>query len=323
MKLKRIAALLLALVMISMLSTALFACSKGSPTVMELGEYEVSYNMLRYFVRNYMGDATAADLAADETLQKELEDNVYAALRSLAACRAVADEHEIELTDDEMDNLDSQIETMKAGYESEDAYNAEIEAQFGDEETFREIMVLTLLQDKLFSYLTDEYHGVFKSDDPTVRADVEAGNFFAAEYLYLYCTDEDRAEKKAFAESLHSRIADGEAMAEIDKEYQTEFGVKMDYCALPCFTYTEELQYFEDAVLALSVGELGAIIERDDGFLIVKRLELDQSYIDKNFMSVVDSYIGREYTRYMQDRADELELEWSSDYEDLKLWEIE
>lgn len=319
MKLKRIWALLLTLVLLAVT----VACGKQSPTALEIGEYEVSCNMLSYFVRNYMGDATAADYEGNETLQKELEDNVYAALRSLAACQTVADEKDISLTDDELDNIDSQIESMKAGYESEEAYNEQIKAQFGDEETFREILTLTLLQDKIFAYLTDEYSGIIKSDDPTVRADIEAGNFFAAEYLYIYCSDDDRADKKAFAEELRDRIAGGESMAEIDREYQTEFGVKIDYCALPCFTYTEELQYFEDAVLALEEGELGALIERTDGFLIVKRLGLDQSYIDKNFMSVVDSYIGREYTTYMQSRADELELKWKSDYEGLKLWEIE
>lgn len=321
MKIKRITALLV-LAMLCTLSS-LFACSKSSPTAVKVGDVEVSYNMVRYFAINYRGSATAADYEVDEAKQQELQANVYSALRSLVTCEKVAKEQEIELTDDEQESIDDQIESLKQSYASEDEYHTAIEAQFGDEETLRRILEMGALQNKLFKYLTDEYNGIFKSDDATVRADIKAGNFFAAEYLYIYCSDDDRSEKREFADELHERMTNGEAMSEIDKAYQTTYGLRMDYCLLPCFTYTEELQYFEDAVLALQVGELGGVIERDDGYLIVKRLALDEKYIDENFMSVVKSYLNREYALYMQDYADSLELEWEDDYESLKLWEME
>lgn len=323
MKSKRIFALLLMSAMLFTLSTALFSCAQSSPTAVEIGGIDVSYNMVRYFAKNYMGSATAADYEGNEAMQEELTDNVYDALRQLIACEKVAQAHDLELTDEEEDSLDSQIEGIKSGYESEEAYQEAVEAQFGDEATLRRILELSTLQSKLFTYLTDEYNGIFRSDDPTVRADIEAGNFFAAEYLFIYFGEDDRDDKMDFAETLHARIANGEAMADIDREFETTYGLKMDYCLLPCFTYTEELQYFEDAVLALSEGELGALVERSDGILIVKRLALDEAYINDNFMSVVDSYIAREYTRYMQEQADSLSFEWKDDYEGLKLWEIE
>lgn len=320
---KRITALLFSLAMLLTLPPALFSCAESSPTVMEVGGVKVSYNMLRYFVKNYMGDATASDYEDDEAMQEQLTEQVYGALRQLIACEKVADEHDIELTDEVQDSIDAQIESIKSGYESEEAYNEAIKAQFGDEATMRRILELSVLQNNLSKYLTDEYNGIIKSDDPTVRADIEAGNFFSAEYLYIYCNDDDRAEKSAFAQELHTRIANGESMSAIDTEYQTTFGLSMDYSHLPAFTYTEKLQYFEEAVCALKIGELSEVIERPDGMLIVKRLELDMDYINDNFMTVVDSYIAREYTEYMQDFADGLEIEWKSDYKDLKLWEIE
>lgn len=323
MKLKRIIAFITMLAMLAGLSTVFFACSKSSPTVAEIGGVEISYNMLRYFAKNYMGDATAADYEGNEAMQQELADNVYATLRQLVACQKVADEQELELTDEEEEGIDSQIESMKSSFDSEDAYEEAIAAQFGDEGVLRRILELTLLQDKLYDRLTDQYQGIIRSDDPTVRADIEAGNFFAAEYLFIYYSDNDRAEKLEFAEGLHDRIANGELMADIDREYETTYGLKMDYCLLPCFTYTEELQYFEDAVLALDEGELSEMIERNNGVLIVKRLALDEGYINENFMSVVDSYIAREYTQYMQEYADGLSFEWESDYESLRIWEME
>lgn len=323
MKLKRIIPLLLAALMLVTFPMALFSCSSGSPTVMELGGEKVSYNLLRYFTIMYMDGLTAADYEKDEAMQQELTENVTSALRKLVACHKAAEEYEVELTEDEQKAIDDQITTFKESYESEEAYTQAITAQFGDEETFRRIIELNTLQEKLYKYLTHEYYGIIKSDDPTVRADIEAGNFFAAEYLFIYCSAGDRAEKGEFAETLRSRIANGESMEAIDKEYQTEYSLQMDYCNLPCFTYTEELQYFEDAVLALSVGEVADVIERSNGFLIVKRNELDQTYIDENFLSVVESYINREYTRYMENYAAGLELKWKSKYKDLKLWEIE
>lgn len=323
MKKRQIIALLFAAVMLVSLPFTLLSCAESSPTVMELGDEKVSYHMLRYFTKMYMGDTPAADYEADEVLQQELTDNVMAALRQLAACQMVAEEREIELSEAEQDDIDAQIESMKSGYDSEEAYEQAIADSFGNEETFRRVLELSALQEKLYIYLTDEYHGIFKSDDATVRADIEAGNFFAAEYLFIYCSDSDREEKAEFAETLYNRVANGESMAAIDREYETTYGLNMDYCDLPCFTYTEEFQYFEDAVLALEVGELGAVIERSNGFLIVRRKALDETYIDENFMSVVKSYLGREYYRYMEDYASGLEVKWKSKYKDLKLWEIE
>lgn len=323
MKIKRTTALLMALIMLLALSTGLFSCSKNSPTVMKVGGIEVSYNMLRYFAINYRGTTPVADYEGDEALQQALSDNVYTTLRQLVACQKVADEQEIELSEEEEESIDAQIEAMKAEYESEEAFEEVITAQFGDEQTLRRVLELQVLQSKLYTYLTDEYHGLFKSDDATVRADIEAGNFFAAEYLFVNCSEDDYDEKKAFAEGIHERVANGESMAEIDREYQTTYGLSMDYANLPCFTYTEKLQYFEEAVLALEVGELADLIVRNDGFLIVQRKALDSEYIDSNFMSVVNSYLAREYALYMQDYADQLSIEWESDYENLKLWEME
>lgn len=323
MKLKRITALILTALLLLAFPSALLSCADRSPTALELGDEKVSYNLLRYFVKNYMGSLTAADYEKDEALQKELTENVFSALRQLAACRMVAEEQEIELSDDEEEALDTQIENLKASYKTEEEYEETVKATFGDEQTLREILELNALQQKLYTYLTDEFHGIFKSDDPTVRADIEAGNFFAAEYLFIYCTDSDRTEKAEFAASIHTRVANGESLAAIDREYETEYALKMDYCDLPCFTYTEELPYFEKAVLALSEGELADVIERSNGFLIVRRNALDSEYIDENFMSVVSSYLTREYNYYMENCADGLELEWKSKYEDMKLWEIE
>lgn len=323
MNLKRFTGLLLMLVMLCTLSLPLVSCSSSGPVVMEVGEVEINYNLLRYFVKNYMGSSSAEDYGKDEALQQELADNVYSALRQIVACEKIAEEQGIGLNEDDEENIETQIEEIKSTYESEEAYKEMLEAQFGDEDTLRRVLRMSILQNKLYEYLTNEYTNFIKSDDPTVRADIEAGNFFAAEYLFIYCSDEDRSEKRDFAESLHGRIEGGESMLSIKQAHETTYGLRMDYYDLPCFTYTEELQYFEDAVLALKVGELAEVIERSDGFLIVRRNELDQDYIDTNFMSVVKSYIDREYALYMQDYADNLPIEWDSKYEDTKLWEIE
>lgn len=323
MKLKRITALLLTAILLLVFPSALASCADRSPTVLELGGEKVSYNLLRYFVKNHMGELTAADYQQDEALQAELTENVFSGLRQLMTCRLVAEENEIELTDDEKEQINTQIESLKEGYSTEEEYEEMVKEIFGNEETLKEILEINSLQQKLYTYLTDEYHGIFKSDDQTVRADIEAGNFFAAEYLFIYCADSDRDEKAEFAQTLHSRIAGGESMSAIDREYETEYALKMDYCNLPCFTYTEELLYFENAVLSLSEGELADVIERSNGFLIVRRNALDSEYIDENFMSVVNSYLAREYNYYMEDYADSLELEWKSKYEDLVLWEME
>jgi hypothetical protein len=71
-KINKILALMLAVLTVL---SCMVSCA-SSPTVMTIGTYEVSYDMLRYFVKNYMNgytDITEQHFMVDSELQEQLD----------------------------------------------------------------------------------------------------------------------------------------------------------------------------------------------------------------------------------------------------------
>lgn len=317
----KITAVILALTML----TALFAACASSPTALKLGDEKVSYDLLRYFTMNYRRDAgyTAEEYAADPALQEELEKQVYAALREVMAYCALADEYDLTLTDEEKQSITDNLEAMKSEYADTDAYKAALEEAYMTEDVFAELQELQFLAQKVYDYLTAEQNNIIPSDDPTVDADLAAGNFFSAEYLYIYYVESDKAEKVKFANDLHARLLAGETMKDLDNEYATEYALSMEYVLLGAFTYTQQAEDFEELVLSLQEGEYSKPVVRGDGILIARRLKLSDEYVQENYNDIINSYKEREFARYIESYGEKMEISYKSKYEDLKLWEME
>ena len=317
----RITALLLALTTLIVL---LPACS-SAPTAMKVGGEKVSYDLLRYFTMNYRRDAgyTAEEYAADSALQEELEQQVYTALREIIAYRALADEYDLALTDEEKQSIADSLEAMKGSYADDAAYEAAMAEAFLTEEVYTQLQELQILAQKVYDYLTAEQNNIIPSDDPTVDADLAKGNFFSAEYLYIYYVESDKAEKVKFAEDLHKRLLAGENMKALDNEYATEYGLAMDYVLLDAFTYTQQTEDFEELVLSLKEGEYSQPVVRGDGILIARRLKLSDEFVQENYNDIINSYKEREFAYYIRAYGEKMEISYKGKYNDLHLWEME
>lgn len=319
-KIRIIACILLA----ATLCTLLAGCA-DSPTVMTVGGESVSYDMLRYFVMNYKTGYEGIepeDFANDEELKAELVKNTNASISELVAYKLLAKEYGIKLTDEQKESIDKEVEALAASYDTEEAYKADLEANYITEAVYRDILESSAYCDSLYDYLTDEYTGIFRHDDATIMGDIEAGNFFSAEYIYVNYGLVDYEEKKAFAQGLCDRIKNGELMSKVYAEYENEYLLVADYVKLDAFTYSEENAFFEEAVLSLEIGECSDLLEMSGKFIIVKRLALDDEYIDKHFYSIIASYLSREFFNYVSDYADSLEIKMKKKYEDLEYCDI-
>lgn len=313
-----------AIPLICLLLLPLFtACS--SPTVLTVGEEKVSYDLLRYFVMNYRAESghTAEEFAADETLQKELTEFVESRLREIMAYQMLAEQYDIDITRDEQSELEASLEDAKAEYESEEAFAEALKAAYMTEDVYMELQKLQLLATHLYNYLTNEHSDQLDCSEDTVRKDVEAGNFFAAEYLYIYFSAKDKEEKLEFANTLHGRLLAGETMTALDDEFSATYGLSMERVNLPAFTYTQQDEEFEKAVLSLEIGGYSAPVVRGDGVFIVTRKAVDSTYVDENIDAVIECYKEREFTRLVQDASAKMEISFKSKYESLNYWEME
>ena len=309
---------------IALLCPLLAGCS-SSPTVMTVGGEKVSYDMLRYFVMNYKNGYPEIDpqeFLTNEELQAELVKNTNASICELVTYKLLAKEHKIKLTDEQKENIDAQIKQLSESYATEEEYKKDMEANYLTEDVYRDILTMSAYCDSLYDYLTDEYTGIFMHDDATIMGDIEAGNFFSAEYIYVKYGLTDYEEKKEFAQGLCDRIKNGELMSKVYSEYENEYLLAADYVKLDAFTYSEQNAFFEEAVLSLDIGETSELLETTGMFMIVRRLELDQEYIDNNFNSIIASYLSREFFNYIQDYSASLEIKMKKKYEDLNYWEM-
>ena len=191
------------------------------------------------------------------------------------------------------------------------------------EEVYLELQRLQLLATHLYNYLTNEHSGELDCSEATVRADVAAGNFFAAEYLYVYFSAKDKEEKVEFANTLHSRLLAGETMTQLDNEFSATYGLSMERVTLPAFTYTQQDEEFEKIVLSLEVGAYSNPVVRGDGVFIVTRKAIDSKYVDENIDKVIECYKEREFTRLVKETSDSMEIIFKSKYESLNYWEME
>lgn len=318
----RIIAVLLAL---TLLLAALTACGNSSPTVLTVGEEEVSLDLLRYFVMNHRAESgySSDEYSANETLQQELIEQVNSSLREVMAYQALADEHDIQFTKEEEEALKESLDSLRSEYGSDEAMAEALAEGYLTEDVYLELQRLQALASKVYELLTNEHGGILSYNDDTVRADVEAGNFFSAEYLYIYYVESDKAEKTEFAEELYGRLLAGESMQSLDDEYTATYGLSMEYVLIPAFTYTQETADFEEAVTALEIGAYTKPIVRGDGILIARRLEVSDEYVEQNFNSIVESYREREFAYLVQEQMNKMDISLKKNYQSLRYWEME
>lgn len=321
-RLKKSAVLLLA---VFLLLTGLTGCS--SPKVLRLGDFEVSYDLIRYFSCNYMKEAghTREEYENSPELQKELEDQVFGTLKELAAYSLLAKQYKIELTSAEKSQIEKELTDLRAGYESDDAYKQALEEQYLTEDVYRQIQEIYTVCDRLYDCLL----GLQDSDDATIQKDIDSGNWFAAEYLCVtYVSDTEDGKREELMEEILNRARGGESLSELCDEYRSIFGLgEVTYNNLGAFTYysVDVSQQLEDTVTALSIGEYSEVCRiSDSGLFIAHRLPVEQEYIEDNFDSVFRSgYQTREFYRTIEQYKDGLEVDFKKKYEDLKLWTLE
>ncbi|MGM9637778.1 MAG: hypothetical protein ACI3YK_07335 [Eubacteriales bacterium] len=320
--LKKTAAVLLA---IFMLLTGMTGCS--SPKVLRLGDFEVSYDMLRYFSCNYMKEAghTQEEYENSPELQKELEDQVYGTLKELAAYSQLAEQYKIELTSAEKNQIEKELTDLRANYASDEEYEQALEEQYLTEDVYRQIQEIYAVCDRLYECLL----GLQEIDDDTIRKDIDSGNWFAAEYLcVVYTSDDEDAKRLELMEEILSRAKAGESLSALADEYRLIYGLgEVTYDNLEAFTYysVDVSQQLEDTVTALEIGEYSEVCRiSNSGFFIAHRLPLEQEYIEDNFDSVFwTGYQTREFFRTIEQFKEGLEVDYKSKYEDLKLWMLE
>lgn len=261
--------------------------------------YEVIKGEYEYYYNNYLAEGVGAEEAEEKTL---------AELRHSAAVCSYAAEHEIELDKDDRKQVKAEIDTVIAAFENKAAFEEGLADYNMTLELYTSLAQLNALETMVREFVTNEVSALIKSDDETVEADIEE-NFIAAKQI-LVSNDEgdDVEDNRALANDILNRLEAGEDFDALVAEYGEDKSMDAEYGRY--FTHGMFPDEFEQAALALEVGERSGVVESYVGFHIILRMPIDSEYVDDNFETLRYYFLNRRFNEMIAERAQELEIEY-------------
>lgn len=303
--------------------TLLVGCS--ADTFMRIGTSEVSYDMVRSFVLNYK-QSYSEDELADEQVREEIRQSVLTDLKMTYVIRNVADELGLELDSQAKENVKEQLEYFK----SDENFKDNLAQMNATEDVLEELLEISELNNIVYDKLTLNAPpgDRFATDNESIDADLESSEWFAAEWIILTYDSTSKDSRREDFEDALKKVQNDRSLSIAARELEDLYGAQLTYADDGCFTngiYTEDL---ENAVKELSAGETSGIIETVTStgytcFLAVRRMEIEEVYIDENYDTIISYYLAREYDEYMTEKAESLTVAYDEKYLDFDMLEIE
>lgn len=287
----------------------LCACASDSDAVATVGGEEVSYDLYRYFYKNYQKES-------ESYTEAQIKEKSFKAIASDVALSKLADKYELELTSDDEDAISEYVDTAIANYGGEEAYKKALEENFLTEELFEYFYSQQVLESRLRDYMYDEMNNVIRSDDATFEKDLYE-NFMAAKQIFIRNDEGDDIEKnRELADSVFAKAINGEDFDSLITEYSEDSSANDNY--VYHFTHGQMLLAFEEAVEKTEVGQICShVAVSEAGYHIIMRLELDEEYIDSHFEELRDAFKARRFNEIRQELAESLAWEESEGFEEL------
>ncbi len=280
----------------------LFSCTSGDKAVamsVENGE-NVSVNFLYLLtsiqksmyadmVNSYGGDwNTVVNADTGETFSDMLQGLVIKSAQSSLICEHLHDTvYGLELTDEQKQSIDTQIQSMTENYGSKELLEEKLSTYSADIETLERYFELSIKQANLYNAFYSE-SGVHKISDEQIMKYFEE-NYSIVTHIYfntvskikpdgtaVSLTAEEKAQKQATAEDVYNRALAGEDFYELRTQY-SEDSYESEYYPNGFFvTYdTSFPTEFTVAAMEMQVGDLRYVNSDTSGIHIMRRLPMN------------------------------------------------
>ena len=306
---------------------AIVASLDGNGASADLVTYWVGYNAsyLDSYMQYYGGSALdwSYTLSDGTTMAEYIKNDVRSTLIQQLLLENLAKKYDAELTEDQSSAIADDIQSFIDQYGSEEAFDAELAKLGLRRETYERVNAANYLYQNLYRLYLTEGSPLYVSDTDLAVYAAEQG-YITADHILLATkdlstgeslSDEAKAEKKALAEELVSKLnaytGDDLAsyFAELADEYSEDTG-RTSYPTGYTFTTGTMVQEFEDAAYALSEGEVSGIVESSFGYHILLRLPLDETAAAD---AVRQDYFGT----FLNEQIASATLSTSADYDKL------
>jgi len=294
--------------------------SKDTRVVIELGDYEITYDEYRYLYLNYKKELSERDDILDGDLDAKIKEKVEETLRRIYGIRALAKKYDVKVTKKEEKDLRAEFEAfVKITYKDRETFLAACEKEFLTEQlAYRMLFYDNFLYEKVFYYITDESSMIILASDEMIEEDIYE-NFYASTQIFIsFENGKTKAENRRRIEEAYQKLQNGEDFNKLidmygEDPYAEHGNVRYDTVD------GSVIPEFEKAALALEIGEVSEIIESSLGYHIIKRLPLEDDYIDKNFEELRELYFAREFNRMLKQTSNDLTLKTTKVFDDISL----
>lgn len=280
----------------ALLCGLLTSCNSLKPTEQDLkvvgtvGEYEVTYDSLRYFVLNYkatLGNKykdAATDPEVKAALEADILDYVMSTITRNYAIMQLCAEFSLDINEEAiLEKLEDEIDATIVDCGGKKNYKKALEEQYMTDRFFREYYQLSIALSELTYILADDL-GVIPGTDEEIMDFLMSDEFIHTRHICIYKDGSDdegkRTKLEMVLEKLNNKEDDFESLIGRYSEDYQDTG-KGYY-----FTRGEFDQVYEDASFDLSDEEYSGIVETAYGYYIIKRYakdDTDEDYFKKNF----------------------------------------
>lgn len=280
----------------ALLCGLLSSCNSLKPTEQDLkvvgnvGQYEVTYDSLRFFVLNYKATIkdkyknAATDIEEKQALEAELLEYVSSAITRNYAIMELCAEYSLDINEDAiLEKLEDEIDGIIADYGGKKEYKKALEADYMTDRFFREFQQLSIALNELTYILADDL-GVIPGTDEEIMDFLMSDEFIHTRHICIYKDGADdeakRTKLEMVLEKLDNKEDDFESLIGRYSEDYQDTG-KGYY-----FTKGEFDEIYENASFSLDDEEYSDVIETSYAFYIIKRYakdDSDEEYFEKNF----------------------------------------
>lgn len=296
----------------------------SNPVMLNVGGIDVPFDEMRYDYLYYSSTYGITDEFWEEnsSLFPILLDDVANYCLESNIGQIIANEYGITLDDEDKAQIEEFIQKQRDVYDSDEAYQADLEFAGFSEDLMRRLFAKTVLADKVYSELYAGESPRLIGNDDEIKEDIKenyvrvyhvliAKDHFSGLEGYEEATEDELAQAaKELAEKTLTEIQTGEAKVyDLAQSLGDDPGMT-DNVAGYLFTYGTMVEPFEKASFALEVGDVSGLVETDYGWHIITRLE-QENYVNDNFETVKQNYIDDKYNAHLYKVFNEAEITYS------------
>ena len=286
--------------------------------VMTIGAHEVSFDEYRYHylsILNAYGGREAELWAGEdgEANREKLKNTVEQNLMAFYAFEDLAAEHDIALTDEERQTALEAVQGLADQMGGDESFEEVLAQQYFTRDLYTNMLLSNQLEEKVIR----QVYG----DD--IRADVDKNYVHAQHILIKFAEDAasgdasasaaepDHSAELAKAEEVLQKIEAGESFDDLMAQYNEDGGQPAEGYT---FTTGQMVQEFEDAAFALKDGAVSGIVETTYGYHILKRLPIDEAYVEENLPNMMSNEVKEKISTALTGVMDGLSVAYCDAY---------